>query len=593
MTSKQRISLGRAGVLVLSVAVLQACSDSTPAAPVASAVEAAASLGATATVASQLTLAVVVQDDRGRPVPGTPVTFEVTAGGGTLAASAVVTNTAGRAEARWTLGTTAGLNTAVARATGRTVTFSVEGTPAAPAQLATISIPPLIAAAGEDVGAPLTVRVTDSYGNGVAGVTVEFAVTRGGGSVAGTGVVTDAGGHATAGAWTMGPLEGENVLTATVANLPPVTFTIRTVEASAMLQLAKFAGDSTTCPTTAAGCVFTVRVTNRSGAPAPGEAIIWTGPGRTPTVETTYTNASGFASAPNLGTRLSGSYMQSARLLSSGEEVAFSYDIVEGGSFNIDIRFMGGTPNAVVLAAFQNARERWQRIITGNLPNVQFTQSAGTCAGVAYPALDEVVDDLIIFVLVTAIDGPGGTLGSAGPCWLRGEPSGLPVIGGIRLDSDDLDRMATNGTLTDVILHEIGHVLGIGTLWSRPQFSLLQGAGGSDPRYTGRRARHGFVLGGGLTPESVPVENTGGPGTRDGHWREVILSNELMTGFVNSAGNPLSSITIGSLMDLGYQVNFGAADPYLLPGVLGPNMLGFGTVERLAEEPIPPPRYLW
>jgi hypothetical protein len=592
MTSKQRIPLGRAGVLVLSVAVLQACSDSTPAAPVASAIEAAASLGATATVASQVTPAVVVQDDRGRPVAGVTVTFEVTAGGGTMAASSVVTNAAGRAEARWTLGTTSGLNTAVASALGRTVSFSVEGTAAAPAQLATISIPPLIAAAGEDVGAPLTVRVTDSYGNGVAGVTVEFAVTRGGGSVAGTGVATDAGGHATAGVWTMGPLEGENVLTATVANLPPVTFTIWTVEASAMLQLAKFAGDSTTCPTTAAGCVFTVQVTNRSGAPAPGEAIIWTGPGRTPTVETTYTNASGFASAPNLDTRATGSYMQSARLLSSGEEVAFSYDIVEGDGFNIDMRFMGEMPNAVVLAAFRNARERWQRIITGNLPSVQFKQPAGSCAGIAHPALDEVIDDLIIFVRVTPIDGPFGFAGFAGPCWVRGS-SGLPFMGGITLDSDDTDRLAAKGTLIDLILHEIGHVLGIGTLWNDPQFSLLQGGGGSDPQYTGRRARHGFVLGGGLTPEGVPVENTGGQGTRDGHWRESILGNELMTGVLNSTGNPLSSITIGSLMDLGYQVNFGAADPYLLPGELGPNMLGFGTVERLVEVPMPPPRYYW
>jgi glutamine synthetase len=26
----------------------------------------------------------------------------------------------------------------------------------------------------------------------------------------------------------------------------------------------------------------------------------------------------------------------------------------------------------------------------------------------------------------------------------------------------------------------------------------------------------------------VPVENSGGPGTRDGHWRESVFSNELM-----------------------------------------------------------------
>ena len=34
-------------------------------------------------------------------------------------------------------------------------------------------------------------------------------------------------------------------------------------------------------------------------------------------------------------------------------------------------------------------------------------------------------------------------------------------------DTADLARMEADGSLTDVILHEMGHVLGFGTLWSR------------------------------------------------------------------------------------------------------------------------------
>jgi hypothetical protein len=60
----------------------------------------------------------------------------------------------------------------------------------------------------------------------------------------------------------------------------------------------------------------------------------------------------------------------------------------------------------------------------------------------------------------------------------------------------------------------------------------------------------------------VPVENSGGPGTRDSHWRESILTNELMTGYANTGPMPLSRITIGSLQDIGYSVNYAAADPY-------------------------------
>jgi hypothetical protein len=38
------------------------------------------------------------------------------------------------------------------------------------------------------------------------------------------------------------------------------------------------------------------------------------------------------------------------------------------------------------------------------------------------------------------------------------------------------------------------------------------------------------------------------------------MTNELMTGFLNSGPNPLSAVTIESMADLGYTVNVGAAD---------------------------------
>src|SRR5205085_2342388 len=57
-------------------------------------------------------------------------------------------------------------------------------------------------------------------------------------------------------------------------------------------------------------------------------------------------------------------------------------------------------------------------------------------------------------------------------------------------------------------------------------------------------------------------------GTRDSHWRETVFKNELMTGFVGSAGNPLSRMTVGSLKDLGYVVDMSAAEPYALPNLV-------------------------
>lgn len=52
-----------------------------------------------------------------------------------------------------------------------------------------------------------------------------------------------------------------------------------------------------------------------------------------------------------------------------------------------------------------------------------------------------------------------------------------------------------------------------------------------------------------------------------GHWDETCLGTELMTGFLNTGSgvtNPLSTISIGTLEDLGYSVTIENAEPYSL-----------------------------
>lgn len=70
------------------------------------------------------------------------------------------------------------------------------------------------------------VLVTNAFGIGVAGVTVTFAVTSGGGSGTGLSQVTDANGFATVGSWTFGASPGANTMTATASGLSgsPLTF---------------------------------------------------------------------------------------------------------------------------------------------------------------------------------------------------------------------------------------------------------------------------------------------------------------------------------------------------------------------------------
>ena len=78
---------------------------------------------------------------------------------------------------------------------------------------------------GAPVGTPPAVRVTDEDGQAMAGVAVTFAVTGGGGTVAGGAATTNAAGVATVTSWTLGNNPGANTLTATVTGLTPVTFT--------------------------------------------------------------------------------------------------------------------------------------------------------------------------------------------------------------------------------------------------------------------------------------------------------------------------------------------------------------------------------
>jgi Leishmanolysin len=97
---------------------------------------------------------------------------------------------------------------------------------------------------------------------------------------------------------------------------------------------------------------------------------------------------------------------------------------------------------------------------------------------------------------------------------------------------------------------------------------LLSGASGNNPTFTGTNAKKEYGTLKGTGPSAVPVENTGGPGTKNSHWRETVFRNELMTGFVAGPPNPMSRLTVASLKDLGYVVDMTKAEAYALPNLL-------------------------
>lgn len=230
------------------------------------------------------------------------------------------------------------------------------------------------------------------------------------------------------------------------------------------------------------------------------------------------------------------------------------------GRFNITLQYV--TPiTERQEKVFNSAAARWERIIIGDIPSVTGTLPS---AFHGFPPVvqNETIDDVIIEVALSPIDGRGGTLGMAGPRFIR-NASGLPVSGVMLFDIADLDFLEQLDLFEDVIVHEIGHVLGVGTIWNSFGRTLREGLA-SDPFFNGKTANvHWNAVGGiGL----LPIENIGGGGTRGSHWRESFLRNELMTGFLNLGVNPLSRITAGSMGDLGYRTAV-VGERYELPSI--------------------------
>lgn len=235
----------------------------------------------------------------------------------------------------------------------------------------------------------------------------------------------------------------------------------------------------------------------------------------------------------------------------TGTAIIRNDDSGEVPGFQITVDY-SGTVRQSIQDACDWAAARWSQVITGDLPNVWDSQR-----GVF-------VDDLRITVqegLLGGGDAPGGALANAGPDEFRPGTTGLPWSASAGIDPYD----ASNLQLRNIVLHEFGHALGFGisgagapTFYSR----FVVGDG-----FTGTNALREYRSRFGNTDASVPLETGGGPGTAGAHWRETVFRTEVMTGYSEAAGvaMQLSAITAGAMQDIGYQVNYLAADTYVAP----------------------------
>ena len=231
----------------------------------------------------------------------------------------------------------------------------------------------------------------------------------------------------------------------------------------------------------------------------------------------------------------------------------------------------------------QYATDRWMSIIREDRPDYTLPRHTRMDCGdlTAAPRIEEHIDDLRIYMniqllnvvefYIAGVKEEFKPAALAGPLVVRVDDAGIvqPIVGCIQFDRGWVDKPSTTYIdinrfpldpipldpmpLIAITLHEMAHVLGIGTQWSK----FIQRPS-SDLHFNGPLAIAAFDAAGGqnYTGAKIPIEPDGA------HWRAPILSGEIMGG---GRDRQVSAITIQALADLGYVVDVSQADPYTLP----------------------------
>ncbi len=306
---------------------------------------------------------------------------------------------------------------------------------------------------------------------------VDFAVTSGGGSLDVPNQTTNIDGLATLGGWKLGDA-GVNTVKATVRGTALATTFTANAAALQISALNKVDGDNQTgfygnlAPKQA-----TVVVLNQFDAPAEGVVVTFSlvsgGGTLLKTVDTTGVDGLAEIGSWRLGNAGSQSISAAVTSASPPPPVTFSATAtpVPASTFKIEVRYPEGEPSAEVKAAFDAAAAKWSTIVVGDLQDVVLagTDVMGPDALDGSPCIplvaNQTLDDVVIFAYVKHIDGPEGILGFASPYYTRDNDT-TTVSGCMTFDEEDLAMLATKGLLQSTITHEMGHVLGIGTLWT-------------------------------------------------------------------------------------------------------------------------------
>jgi hypothetical protein len=153
----------------------------------------------------------------------------------------------------------------------------------------------------------------------------------------------------------------------------------------------------------------------------------------------------------------------------------------------------------------------------------------------------------------------------------QGTPDGknnwMPTTGRVRINTNYASTFNRNPEyLTSILTHEFAHILGIGTLWENNGRKLIDYSSDTYVADSYAGLAYGELKGTQAIAIPLSKDKDAAGKTIYGHWSESYLGDELLTPEAEGAGLriPLSQLTIASLRDIGWNVNYGAAEAFSL-----------------------------
>jgi hypothetical protein len=158
--------------------------------------------------------------------------------------------------------------------------------------------------------------------------------------------------------------------------------------------------------------------------------------------------------------------------------------------FNITLVYWTSVSNSQ-RQIFESAADIYESLLIA-------TTVAGKINGVA-------IGQLTINISLVSIDGTNGIVGAGGPTQIT-SVGHFPITGDIHFDTADVPSLESSGQFDDVVLHEMGHVLGIGSLWD---LNSMLSTFGSDLGYVGTNGNVMYQKQASVYKGYVPVQQQG------------------------------------------------------------------------------------